>query len=428
MDTARRKTSLLATAVAIAVAGIPAAALGFADAGVDVAFVAPDGSVAVAGTMVEARVLAAIRSASQSTGVAFPYLLAKAYRESGFDSSADAAASSAAGMFQFTRQTWLDLFSRHGGTYGQGDLAARVVRQAKGGFFLPEGEDGRRILDLRHDPELAAHLAAEYTRENRATLSRALGRKVTPEELYIAHFLGAQGALQLLRAAVATPGTAAAALFPDAAASNPNLFYLPGRHAVSAAALHGRLVRAFKREMVRFAALSSDLVAPTPVAASPRKPERKAAHRRSRAEDLRTALARNLLPGGGLSLPWLSGALDGAEPVRLPLGPLAEAAVTRAALQIAPADDDAAPVLMRVLPPSAARAALMGTQAAFERVPADRVAGAMPRLPVTARFSAPMPPRPAGGGAKVAGGALPRYEKTTPEIADAAPRAGLPGV
>ena len=67
-------------------------------------------------------------------------------------------------------------------------------------------------------------------------------------------------------------------------------------------------------------------------------------------------------------------------------------------------------------------------RAAFERVPADRVAGTMPRLPSPARCSAPMPPRPADVGAKVAGGAVPRYEKTTPEIADAAPRAERPGV
>jgi hypothetical protein len=428
MDTAPRHASFFAAAVSLAVAGIPAAAAGFAGAGVDVAFVAPDGSVAVAGTLVEARVLSAIRSASENTGVAFPYLLAKAFRESGFDSSADAQASSAAGMFQFTRQTWIDLFSRYGETYGRGDLAARIARLPKGGFVLPEGEDGRRILDLRHDPELAAHLAAEYTRENRAILTRALGRKVTPEELYIAHFLGAQGALQLFRAVAAAPGTAAASLFPDAAASNPGLFYPPpGRHAISAASLQARLGQTFRREMVRFASLSPEVVE-MPPAAAPRKSVRKEALRhRPRAEELRQALARNLLPGGGLSLPWLTGSLDGAEPVRLPLGPFAEAAVTRAAMQAMPIDDEA-PVVMRVLPPSAARAALMGTRAAFERVPADRAAGAMPRLPGSVRFAAPMPPRPADGGAKVAGGALPRYEKTTPEIADAAPREGRPGV
>ncbi len=386
MNTAKGHTSLFAAIVSIAVVGFPAAAPGFAGAGVDVAFVAPDGSVAVAGTMVEARVLAAIRSASESTGVAFPYLLAKASRESGFDVSADAASSSASGMFQFTRQTWLDLFSRHGSAYGRGDLAGMIVRSPRGGLIPPEGEAGRRILDLRHDPELAAHLAAEYTRENRATLSRALGRKVSPEELYIAHFLGAQGAL------------------------------------------HDRLVRAFKREMVRFASLSPEMVG-RPRAASPRQPARKSpARKRLPAEDLQVALARHLLPGGGLALPWLDGALDGAEPVRLPVGPAMREAAVRGVLGGGSVADDEAPVLVQVLPPSAARAAMIGTRAAFSRVPADRAEGALHRPPGAARFAAPMPPRPAGDGAKVAGGALPRYEKTTPEVADAAPREARPGV
>ena len=125
----------------------------------------------------------------------FPSLLAKAYRESGLDSFADASFSSAAGIFQFTRQTWLGLFLRYGRTYGQGELVDCIARVPKGGFAVPDSTEGRLVLDLRHDPELAAQLAAEYTRENRATLSRTLGRSVTPEELYIAHFLGAQGAM-----------------------------------------------------------------------------------------------------------------------------------------------------------------------------------------------------------------------------------------
>ncbi len=311
MMTVKRSTTLSATCFCIAVAGAPVAAPGFAGAGVDVAFVTPDGSVAVAGNMVEARVLAAIRSASETTGVAFPYLLAKAYRESGLDSFPDASSSSAAGIFQFTRQTWLGLFLRYGRTYGQGELVDCIARVPKRGFAVPDSTEGRLVLDLRHDPELAAQLAAEYTRENRATLSRALGRSVTPEELYIAHFLGAQGAVQLMRATVTRPDLAAASIFPDAAARNPGLFYLPsGRKAVSVSALHDCLVRAFKREMVRFATLSPEVlgIVPRPHGVPkltvPRKPDRRGggmvAVTRSRvsAEDLKTALVRFLLPGG----------------------------------------------------------------------------------------------------------------------------------
>jgi len=426
-------------------------------------FVTPDGGVEVDGTLVEARVLAAIRAASRSTGVAFPYLLAKAYRESGFDSFADAASSSAAGIFQFTRQTWLDLFRRHGADYGQGELAELITRSARGTLSVPATEAGRLILDLRHDPDLAAHLAAEYTRENRAVLRRALGRAPRPEDLYIAHFLGAQGAVQLLRAASKTPEATAATVFPDAAASNPGLFYpRPLRAAVSVSALHRRLARAFARELARFAALSTEVVhiaAPdraVPPLSIPRKPDPRGtdpvAVRRAvpPAAEIRAALAQALLPGGGFVLPWVDSRLSGAEPAKVPpLAPAARAVAVRDALtaragapvdayadapSFAPwgwTDDPALPTAAEV-PETSAAAASAALEIAFERIPADRAEGALnplvtaPRFTAavpasateTARFSAAMPPR----ASAVAGGPMPGHG-AAPELAEVpAPR------
>jgi hypothetical protein len=219
-------------------------------------------------------------------------------------------------------------------------------------------------------------------------------------------------------------------VFPDAAASNPSLFYLsPGRRPVSAAALHARLIGAFKREMLRFAALSPEVVMESEAsAAAPRKPLRKvSSRRRQTADDLRAALAAHLLPGGGWSSTWLPGTLDGSEPVRLPLTLDAEAVLSRTALLGGFSGEGELAVTIRVLPPSAARAALGGTRAVFDRVTAARAAGAMPE-PLLPRFTAPMPPRPPGEGAKVAGGAVPRYERTAPEVADATPGMARPGV
>lgn len=375
--------------------------------------------VPVAGLMVEARVLTAIRAASDTTGVAFPYLLAKAYRESGFDTGADATTSSASGIFQFTRQTWLDLFQRHGARYGQAALAARVER-VRGVATVSDATVARRIFALRHEPALAAHLAAEYTRENREVLERALGRRTTPEELYIAHFLGPQGALQLLRAARANPELAAAEVFPDAAASNPTLF-TPRGELVSVAALHSGLVRSFRRELTRFSAYR-------PPEASPRKPVA------PDAAALAAALAAGVLPAGGFALPWLDPRPGAAEPVRDGLAADARAELLRAALAAA----DAAPVAhasahafvppgwvetaiaspAAPLPEAVARAA-SAAEVAWAVVAADRAAGLLPQT-VAPRFAAAMP-APEPEGVTVARGAMPRYEDA-PELAEVAAR------
>ena len=53
------------------------------------------------------RVTAAIKSASQQTGISFDYLLKTAYRESALNPKAQAQTSSALGLFQFIDTTWL---------------------------------------------------------------------------------------------------------------------------------------------------------------------------------------------------------------------------------------------------------------------------------------------------------------------------------
>ncbi|WDR05510.1 hypothetical protein PSQ90_14695 [Devosia rhodophyticola] len=47
-------------------------------------------------------------------------------------------------------------------------------------------------------------------------------------ELYIAHFLGAQGAERMFKAGLADPDQIAAKLFPQQAAANENIFYAGG--------------------------------------------------------------------------------------------------------------------------------------------------------------------------------------------------------
>lgn len=396
-----------------------------------------EGEIAVAGLVVEARVFAAIRTASESSGIAFPYLLAKAYRESGFDALADTPASSASGIFQFTRQTWLDLFRRHGAAYGQAVLAQRIGKTG-GQLTVPDGPEGRRILNLRRDPLLASHLAAEYTRENRAVLSRALGRGVSPEELYIAHFLGPQGALQLVRAARGRPEAIAAEVFPEAAASNASLFYPPPlREAITVGALHRGLVAAFRRELLRFAPQTAERperrAARAPLPGKPAVPS---------PETLRAALAAAILPGGGFALPWVDARLEAAEPIRPMLGLAAREALLRDALNaagapqviqgpamaIAPRGWNDLPVIAAPaagVPKAFARAASRSVETAYACVGADSAGGIL-RQALSPRFAAAMPQEPvaavAGLGARIAGGRMPGRDPVAgaPEIADLA--------
>jgi hypothetical protein len=153
----------------------------------------------------------AIARAAAATGTDFSYLMAQARLESGLDPKARAATSSAAGLYQFTGQTWLSMLDKHGAAYGlpgAGDASSRA-----------------QLLALRSDPELSALMAGELANDNRDFLSGMLGREPDPSELYLAHFLGAEGAGRFLGALASNPAQSAAALLPKAAAANRGLFF-----------------------------------------------------------------------------------------------------------------------------------------------------------------------------------------------------------
>ena len=72
-------------------------------------------------------------------------------------------------------------------------------------------------------------MAAQYARDNAASLEGALGRTPDASDLYLAHFLGPSGAASLLNGALATPTRDAAGIVPAAAKANPAVFTTPGR-------------------------------------------------------------------------------------------------------------------------------------------------------------------------------------------------------
>jgi Transglycosylase SLT domain. len=184
---------------------------------------------------------AAIRRASQATGVDFDFLMRTARRESSLNPSARARTSSAAGLFQFIEQTWLATVKRHGASHGYGQYADLIHRGSDGRWRV-EGSARNIVLDLRFDPQAASVMAAELTASNAAYLRGRTGQEPTAGDLYAAHFLGPAGAGQLMEAMRDRPATSAVNLFPQAAQANRSIFFREGRQA-TVAELHANLSR-----------------------------------------------------------------------------------------------------------------------------------------------------------------------------------------
>lgn len=105
--------------------------------------------------------------------------------ESAGDPNAKNDKSSASGLGQFIKTTWLEMFRRY-----FPDRAAGMTEEA--------------ILALRFNAAESRRMVELYARENAAVLQKA-GVAVTDAALYLAHFLGPQGALSVLQAAPGTP-------------------------------------------------------------------------------------------------------------------------------------------------------------------------------------------------------------------------------
>lgn len=165
-------------------------------------------------------VRAAIARAAQATGVDFDYLLAQAKIESALNPSAKAGTSSAAGLYQFTNSTWLQMLDRHGGDHGL-DWAQGAIE----GGRVSDPTMRAQIMSMRYDPNASALMAGELANENKQALSGVLGREPDSTELYMAHFLGSDGASRFLSALNADPAQSAASILPKAAAANRAIFY-----------------------------------------------------------------------------------------------------------------------------------------------------------------------------------------------------------
>ena len=174
---------------------------------------------------VDPTIVGDIRRASRMANVDFGYLMAQASQESSFQPDAKAATSSATGLYQFIDSTWLTAVKNYGAKYGLGAFASQIATGDSGAPHVADPAVRKEILDLRKDPKVAAEIAAEFAHENKTEVERALGRPASSTDLYLAHFLGAQGATSVVKSIEHDGSTKAADLLPQAAAANRSVFY-----------------------------------------------------------------------------------------------------------------------------------------------------------------------------------------------------------
>lgn len=135
-----------------------------------------------------------IEGAAKVVGVNPEHLKTVIAIESSFDPNAKAKTSSAAGLGQHVSGTWNELIGKYGSKYGLSSDASPF------------------------DPMASSLMTAEYIKQN----TKALGGNASATDIYMAHFLGAEGAKKFLSS---SPDEIAATVLPSAAKANKSIFY-----------------------------------------------------------------------------------------------------------------------------------------------------------------------------------------------------------
>jgi hypothetical protein len=110
--------------------------------------------------------------------------------ESGGDPNAQNPKSSAAGLGQFTKDTWLKIVD----TYRPDLMVGRTEAE---------------ILNLRFNPEISVEMTKNLAKQNAEGLTNA-GFPVNESTLYLSHFLGLGGAIKMLNAPADAPASVVA--------------------------------------------------------------------------------------------------------------------------------------------------------------------------------------------------------------------------
>ncbi len=186
----------------------------------------------------------AVQNASAKTGVDFSYLMKQAEVESSFKTDAKAKSSSATGLYQFIDQTWLRMVKAHGAEHGKADWANAITQDKSGDFNVSDSLKST-ILAARKDAEFSSLMAGEFASENSSILKQKTGKDANATDLYMAHFLGANGASTFLNAMNDNPLQTASVIFPAAAKSNRAVFYNENGTAHSLAEVYDKFAAKF---------------------------------------------------------------------------------------------------------------------------------------------------------------------------------------
>ena len=169
--------------------------------------------------------LRAVREAVEAAPQLDPVLLLTIARaESRFDPEAKNRLSSARGLLQFTRDTWLEVMRQFGARHGFETYANEIRRDQSGGLSVERPATLRAILLLRDNPRLSAVMAAERLTQLSGPLEHELGRKPGAPDLYFMHVLGPSGAARFLAALRSHPQSSSLDVVGLSAPLNKGLF------------------------------------------------------------------------------------------------------------------------------------------------------------------------------------------------------------
>jgi hypothetical protein len=218
------------------------------------------------GAPVKPAVMRALGGAARATGADPALLLAMAWKESRFDPAARNPLSSARGLMQFTRGTWLEAVRDFGPRHGLARHAALLSTDHRDGTI--SARDPRhlaRLLELRDDPRLSALMAAERIAREREGLERALGRAAGPADLYAVHLLGPAGARRFLAELRRSPSRPALdAVGRDSVGANQGVFLARGTgRPLSLAEVHAAFGSVVEEQRTGRAGLLGGLAAPS---------------------------------------------------------------------------------------------------------------------------------------------------------------------
>jgi hypothetical protein len=166
------------------------------------------------------------RTPGATGGHDFASLLTEVAGETNFKAGLVNAKTGAAGPFQFLKSTWLGLARQFGQSLGiKPELVQQIKLDAKGQPKVADPEALNDLLALRHDPVLAAKMAAKYMDLATSQLKQMLHRDPSESEVHLSFLLGPTGAAGLIHATEADPNQPVDKVVGSAATSNRPLFF-----------------------------------------------------------------------------------------------------------------------------------------------------------------------------------------------------------